>query len=327
MSFLSKLSKLKKSGPGYQPPATAHTEDKPLLPRNYIRDEDPAVRRLKEKRRLEQLKSGTPKPKPKKRRAAPGTSVSRTGKPREDERDVATVYKRPVGSARGPHKAVAPEKPREPLKKLSFEELMREAEAAAVATTATVAATAPPRVTKPGFKQRTRAAPGPVARGPGPVARGPGPAKHSAAKHAPPPPLRIRAAPQGLARPNAKLQHRLSQRHRKNDRRTADEQYSDEDLSDFIEDDEAEAEAMGDTGSHREEIWAMFQRPGQRRAGAGARARARAYDSDSDEMETNEMDIMAEEEAAAEEARREDRREQQWLRKHDEEKRRRRGRG
>lgn len=339
MSFLSKLSKMKKDGSGYREPTPPAAKEAPLLPRNYVRDEDPAVRRLKEKRRLERLKNGVdPSKKPKKRRAAPGSGVPKAKKPRDDEKDIGTVYKRAVGSGgRGKsagHTSSAAKVAREPVKKLSFEELMKEADDIAKAKAAqprASASSAPksaPRVSKPGFKKR-----GAAAARPKPADHPPrhmhntvtATAKTKTKVRANSPPVRIRTAPQGLARPNAKLERKMSQRKHKPQRRTADDYYSDDDdLSDFIEDDEEEDVAADHGGSHREEIWAMFNRHGN---GSARRDHYRDYDDDDlDDMETNEIDIMAEEEEATREARREDRREQDWLRRHDEEKARRKGR-
>lgn len=63
MSFLSKLSKIRKSTTAskvtIQDPSPKKIDrERSLLPKNYIRDEDPAVKRLKELRRQELLKNG-----------------------------------------------------------------------------------------------------------------------------------------------------------------------------------------------------------------------------------------------------------------------------
>lgn len=60
MSFLSKLSELKKTKPKtvISPPQKANKQEEiSLLPKNYVREEDPAVTRLKELRRQELLKN------------------------------------------------------------------------------------------------------------------------------------------------------------------------------------------------------------------------------------------------------------------------------
>lgn len=63
MSFLSKLSQIRKSTTASKaqvqdPLPKKNDEEYSLLPKNYIRDEDPAVKRLKELRRQELLKNG-----------------------------------------------------------------------------------------------------------------------------------------------------------------------------------------------------------------------------------------------------------------------------
>ncbi|MBL3706193.1 hypothetical protein GI582_26415, partial [Sulfitobacter sp. BDSS02] len=95
----------------------------------------------------------------------------------------------------------------------------------------------------------------------------------------------------------------------------------DNDMDDFIEDDEDEgyhskSKHSNGPGYDRDEIWAMFNR-GKKRS---------EYDYDEledDDMEANEMEILEEEEMARKMARLEDKREEAWLKKHEEEKRRR----
>lgn len=132
MSFLAKFSQLRKkpaagndargSEQKRQSKLNESQEDplrdeSSLLPQKYVREEDPAIRRLKELRRKEQLKNA-PKNKP----AAP----SRKRKD-ENSANTETKFRRKVGESLQSRKPVAPVK-RTPLKKLSFDELMKEAE-------------------------------------------------------------------------------------------------------------------------------------------------------------------------------------------------------
>ncbi|SCW04292.1 LAFE_0H10308g1_1 [Lachancea fermentati] len=303
MSFLAKLSQLKK-------PVTERNTKKVeknisnelsvdplrsesnLLPKNYVREEDPAVRRLKELRRQEQLKKGANKPKP------PAPSNKRR---RRDDEPMATEakFKRKIGA--NDKKPVTPLTRREPLKKLSFEELMKEAEEKAKNKSASPESFAPnhknarkPPLQKPGFKSgkskvRTQANQTPPS-----------------IKKETKPKIKVPLAKAALAQPSEKLRKKLDLI--KKSRR--DQGYEDDgNLDDFIDDDEEELDY------DRDEIWAMFNK-GRKRA-------EYQYSDDESDMEANELEIFEEEEKASRMARLEDKREQQWLKKHEEEKRRR----
>lgn len=146
MSFLSKLSALKKSTPVKyaslipDKEKTLSQEIESLLPENYVRDEDPAVKRLKELRRKEQIKNGEllKKRKATAKRQASDSSKSRRNKKDKSQKDedggmLGTVYKKKIGSSTRTRSNISDDsnrvmKPRVPLKKMSFEELMRQAE-------------------------------------------------------------------------------------------------------------------------------------------------------------------------------------------------------
>lgn len=146
MSFLSKLSALKKNTPVKyaslipDKEKTLPQEIESLLPENYVRDEDPAVKRLKELRRKEQIKNGEllKKRKATAKRQASDSSKSRRNKRNKSQKDedggmLGTVYKKKIGSSTRTRSNIGDDsnrvmKPRVPLKKMSFEELMRQAE-------------------------------------------------------------------------------------------------------------------------------------------------------------------------------------------------------
>lgn len=146
MSFLSKLSALKKNTPVKyaslipDKEKTLSQEIESLLPENYVRDEDPAVKRLKELRRKEQIKNGEllKKRKATAKRQASDSSKSRRNKKDKSQKDedggmLGTVYKKKIGSSTRTRSNIGDDsnrvmKPRVPLKKMSFEELMRQAE-------------------------------------------------------------------------------------------------------------------------------------------------------------------------------------------------------
>lgn len=303
MSFLSKLSKLKKTGSSYQAPAPIETSSEtPLLPSNYIRDEDPAVRRLKELRRKEQIKNGVNNnKKPKKIRKTNDTKS--VHKPKDTDKDIGTIYKRKIGSSSNMVREELPKIKHDSIKKMSFEELMKQADNNATVSSS-ITEKPSVHIKKSGFKKSTG---------------------HSSVKSKSPvpndirkkgsEPIRISMPKHKFARPNYKIQERLNERKRGrydgyHNRHGEEEDDDDGDMDDFIEEDVREAKNEK-IGYDREEIWAMFNRN-------GGRSRDYYDEYGSDDMETNEMDIMEEEEEASRAARREDKREQEWLRRHDE---------
>ena len=168
MSFLSKLSQLK-SVP------TVSSESKPkqkvvndevsLLPKHYVRDEDPAVRRLKELRRKEILAREASNPSKKKRESR--SSAAKTKSPSSHSRTkakdelgsaVGTVYKRRIGSNSRRQKLDSTIK-HAPIKIMSFEELMKQADSNAVEEKSVSRTSSPVNVAgtkleKPGFKSK-----------------------------------------------------------------------------------------------------------------------------------------------------------------------------
>lgn len=335
MSFLSKLSQLKKTAP-----KTSISKDEPkldptnisLLPENYVREEDPAVKRLKELRRQELLKNPELAKKKKKATAPRRTSTGGTKSPTKRDKDdnmLVSRFKRKVGSV-NPAKPMDLKKKPEPLKKLSFEELMKQAENN---TKVPATPTAPP--TKPTLRNSSVPASSKLSK---PGFKSP---KHRPAKAKSSPPIKsdnttgktkqriesnvkntptVKIGLPKFAKPNEHIKKRLEKRKHLEQHRQAGYEYSDDDMDDFIEDDEGEdyRQSTRDPGYDRDEIWAMFNK-----------GRKRSYtdyydDEEEDEfdaMEANEMEILEEEEEAARMARLEDKREEAWLKKHEAEKR------
>ncbi|KAL3233553.1 Protein SPT2 [Nakaseomyces bracarensis] len=332
MSFLSKLSQLKKTAP-----KTVISKDeekmKPtdisLLPENYVREEDPAVRRLKELRRQEILKNPelAKKKKATPKRTSAGGSKS-TKHDKNDDNMLVSRFKRKVGSVKPAVPMELKKKP-DPIKKLSFEELMKQAENNNMSTATvnppptkptlkTSSVPASSRLSKPGFKSsRTKTATKVKSTSPTVPE-----ATSITSKKSQPKPNNRPAVKIGLpkfAQPNERIKKRLDKRKHQEQRRKNSYEYSDDDMDDFIEDDEEEDyRQTRDPGYDRDEIWAMFNK-----------GRKRSYadyyeDEDEDEfdaMEANEMEILQEEEEATRMARLEDKREEAWLKKHEAEKR------
>lgn len=311
MSFLAKLSQLRKKPATKPGEKTMDKSPKPvsgvildplrsessLLPQKYVREEDPAIRRLKELRRKEQLKNA-PKNKP-------GAPSSRKKKDENSATATETKFRRKVGQSTKPQIPVAPVR-REPLKKLSFDELMKEAEKKASdpstdskapsAQKATSSIAKPIKLNKPGFNKGARRTPAAA-----PVSK-PRERKEPTVK------LKQLSIPKSsIAQPGEKLRKKLDSIKKK--RQGEAYGYEDEeDLDDFIEDDEEEE------GFNRDEIWAIFNK--------GKKRRNFENDYDSDDMEANEMEILEEEERATKMARLEDKQEEEWLKRHEQEKRR-----
>ena len=334
MSFLSKLSELKKTSPTQhsRPINNNKTNDdkiSSLLPKNYIRDEDPAVSRLKELRRQERIKNQKYIEKKKPTRTSTTKRVSKK-RNNDNEKDVGTVYKRRIGSSGQQMKNNVTNIRREPIKKMSFEELMKQADSQtklpikeksttsnkSIQSSIRETKIASTRLNKPGFRKRDTSK----------IQRNPNHSNESVSREKTPEMIRINTrVSTGLAQPHKRFQAKLDNNRKPS--RYAEEEY-DEDLDDFIEDDEEEEEEDSyssrhrrkssnnnhhDRGYDRDEIWALFNRRGR-----GSNVAIPQDDWDSDDMETNEIDIMAEEEEATKAARLEDKREQAWLRKHDE---------
>lgn len=310
-------------------------EDIPsLLPTNYIRDEDPAVRRLKELRRKEQIKNGEFAKKHKK--TNPSTTTKRKSKKDDDNlaADGYSRFKKKLGST---HTRPTPvrtlTRKMEPIKKISFDELMKQAENNASSKESSEGiskkespSASRPHLHKPGFRS---------ARDRNRVSK---PVKHQTTlprKKMSLSPIRNRPGSRDatpikislpVAQPNQRLKQRLESKRQRpsgRDRYGRPEyDYDDEDdMDDFIEDDEEDSEVhrrmklhRDDPGYDRDEIWAMFNK--------GRKRSEYAYDEEEDDMEANEMEILEEEERAEEMARLEDKREAAWLKKHEEEKRR-----
>lgn len=328
MSFLSKISSLRKAAPFVptkQPSNNSKEqadEEYTILPRNYVREEDPAVRRLKELRRQEAIKNGELS----KKARAQSKPASRRRKDDEEGGMMGTKFKKKVrthsASSSSPSLNV---KKAQPLKKLSFDELMKQAENNAQDKSHTPKESTPPKsgvtlnhskpqsfVRKVGFKKHNDR----HSRNPTPPAHDKLAVRGHREEAAP---VKIKTFVGGLAKPNEKLKRQLELRKRTN-RPRAEEEDNGSDLDDFIEDDTREVDdryrPKQDAGYDRDEIWAMFNR--------GKRRSDYAFDDyEDDDMEANEMEILEEEEQARRMARLEDKREEEWLKRHEQEKKRR----
>ena len=278
---------------------------------------------MKELRRQELLKNGALAKKSgvkRKRNNLSGSEKIKAERNDDDEGGLGIRFKRSIGASHAPLKPVMRKKP-EPIKKMSFEELMKQAEnnekqPSKVMSPEPVVKERP-HFNKPGFKSSRR----PQKKlSPSTPLRGT-PSKDKGMKLSESPkPVRLNLPTNGLAQPNRRLKEKLDSKRQKS--RYQDNYYEeDNDMDDFIEDDEDEGDHRrskhnNGPGYDRDEIWAMFNR-GKKRS---------EYDYDDfedDDMEANEMEILEEEEIARKMAKLEDKREEAWLKKHEEEKKRR----
>lgn len=334
MSFLSKLSSLRKSPtaiPVTPKSNTAHEvkEKEPsLLPKNYVREEDPAVKRLKELRRQELLKRGELSQKSK---SSTKASTARRHKD-NDGPGTETKFKRKVSplASQANRSVPAPHKKTETIKKLSFAELMKQAENNANAPK-NVQRGSPPVTkilsTKPsiekrsssthtkynGFKKHNPAEK--VIRSPS--LKSSGSKTNHTSLHKEKLPVKLKVPIRGLAQPNKRIKEKLESKKRKELYAKEREEYE-SDMDDFIEDDGGDnwSRSNEDAGFDRDEIWALFNR--------GKKRSDYAFDDyEDDNMEANEMEIFEEEERASKMARIEDKREEEWLKKHEQDKKRR----
>lgn len=330
MSFLSKISSLRKSIPtaaplrGQEKDKKVQNEEHSLLPKNYVREEDPAVRRLKELRRQELLKNGELS---KRARSQAKSTAPRKKRDPDEGYPTDTRFKKKVGTSAHPSRPMSTPRKTEPIKKLSFEELMKQAENNAhekgsnksTSPSRTIARPGVQRQSPPqshskkiGFKSKMDKS---HRKPTSPAPSRPKTGSHGAKSE----PVKIRTLNTGFAQPNEKIRRQLEQRKR-HSRPQAREDEFESDMDDFIEDDTEDMNgrhaSRPDTGYNRDEIWAMFNR--------GKRRSEMAFDDyEDDDMEANEMEILEEEEKASRMARLEDKREEEWLKKHEQEKKRR----
>ncbi|CCE62016.1 hypothetical protein TPHA_0B03460 [Tetrapisispora phaffii CBS 4417] len=335
MSFLSKLSALKKKTengtvdrksitPTELPPSEVS-----LLPVKYSRSEDPAVKRLKELRRKENLKNNITKNKAASRSAT--LTRQRSSTTSKIDNSTETTFKRKPGqnTKAFSNQGQLKKKPTA-LKKISFEDLMKQAESNNVPNSNGDQSlknvnNKRPLLTKPGFKSRKVTKPNMKN-----VRRSEVSVTHRAENISKKDngPVMVKLPTMGIAKPNAKLIQKMKHKNSKGkgfgDRygKSSQDHYDseeDSDLDDFIDDDEdndgyGDLEAAGDPGYNRDDIWAIFNKGRPRPSHS-------YYEDDDGDMEANELEIMEEEEEARRMARLEDKREEAWLKKHEEAKR------
>ncbi|AMD22246.1 HGL094Cp [Eremothecium sinecaudum] len=320
MSFFAKISQLKKARSTNNTIKASTTQNVPdiskdpldyeatsLLPKNYIRAEDPSIKILKEKRRQERLKNSSNSNSKKRISGATSKKSSKT----DDQPNFSTKWKLPKPSSSANHVS----KPKITGKRLTFEELKKQAEERAGSRV--VEAESPTSsigsitstLSKPNFKpkmSRKSSSPNKVIKKRSSSNEGSVKAKvldkEAQARPKVPPSI-------GIAKPNENLRKILEKRKNFSNSKRHDEDWSD--LDDFIDDDEE----AGSEDYNRDEIWSIFSKGRKRRY-------VDDYDDDKgiDDMEANEMEVLEEEDYSARVARKEDKMEEAWLRKHENEK-------
>ncbi|EDO17086.1 hypothetical protein Kpol_1025p5 [Vanderwaltozyma polyspora DSM 70294] len=347
MSFLSKLSQLKKTPPANDinkkvlATENGKKDERSLLPNNYVREDDPAIARLKQKRRQELIKSGKLNPKGTSNKSRSSSSTpggKRKNSPSDNDNGTEFKFKRKINSNNLPKFQKPVETKHAPLKKMSFDELMKQAENNAHSKPESEpvlnskskelnvgkSVQQKYRISKQGFKSNRNER---MHNSTSVRNSRPSPKPHTTSHDLKPVIVPIPKGG-GLAKPNEKLRERLEMKKQKLRRgryedEEEDEDDYDDDMDDFIDDDEEDYSSVSRSHKanyNRDEIWAMFNK--------GKSRSDYSYDNyddydDYNDMETNELDIMAEEEEAGRMARLEDKREDAWLKKHDDQKRRR----
>lgn len=316
MSFLAKLQQLKQNAKvteknfgnaGKSNKVNTERKTEEGLPMNYVREVDPAIKRLKEARRLKNGENTK-------------TTVKATTRKNAAPKNELPIYKNKPGVNTTDGKASELVK-REPMKKLSFNELMQQADKRAEQQRNGMSNTSP-KYLKSRIDIRKRS-PKPTAKDSVPRSCSKSSTsqqiydknlKNSSSKKSE---LRSRSTLNTLsniAQPNAKLAKALKVKDRQKTTNKKSSRYADldDDLSDFIDDDDEALHQSNVNSYDRDEIWSIFNK-----------GRKRHYESESsdDNMEANEMEILEEEEYAEKMARLEDKREEVWLKRHEKQKR------
>lgn len=324
MSFLSRLSTLRKSShvnEGKQQTKSskpAEHQEYTLLPQSYVREEDPAVKRLKELRRQELLKKGELS-----KKFSSTSNSKKRNKKEDDGSGTETKFKKKLKRTVADRLSDLAKKKVEPIKKLTFDELMKQAESNS-RQPSPIEKDLPKESNGQQGKNRYPKKIG--FKNSGAIERSKKPLPHTTEKTSMRlkpqvevvPTVRIKPPKSGFAQPNQRIKQKLESR--KQSMMVDKEDEYESEMGDFIEDDEFEssekATSQRDSGYDRDEIWAMFNR--------GKRRSDYAFDDyEDDNMEANEMEILEEEEQARKMARLEDKREEEWLKRHEQEKKRR----
>ena len=287
---------------------TAVTKDKF---RNYSQDRpiDPVVARLKEKRRLEREqkerelreKKGLPPKKTTTSKPKSSTSTKSGGRQASAQR---SRNQSPSLVQQQQQQQQPPPPPPPPKKRLNYNELLKKAASIdhsklsinLLQKSKSPEAKSKPSDTKPGQVPRhNMLKPVGISRnGPHPTTAHVKPTPQRAPKPAP-----VIKAPLPPRQPSSKIKLKLEEKRKS---RSYQEVEEDDDLSDFVEDDDEYDEGYGANEIDREEIWAMFNKGKKRSMYYGD-------DYDSDDMEATGAEIFDEEYQSRIDAEREDRRE------------------
>lgn len=275
--------------------------------KNYSQDRpiDPVVARLKEKRRLEREqkerelreKKGLP---PKK---------TTTSKPKSSSSSRSGSRQPSSQRSRSLSPSLAPQPPQPPKKKLNYNELLKKAATIdhnKLSINLLQKSKSPEAKSKP---LDTKSGPAPRQSTQKPIGNprhtSPPTTAYPQKPHVKPIPQRaskpvpVIKAPLPPRQPSSKIKQRLEEKRKS---RSYEEVEEEDDLSDFVEDDEEYDDGYGADEINREEIWAMFNKGKKRSMYYGD-------DYDSDDMEATGAEIFDEEYQSRLDAEREDRRE------------------
>lgn len=283
-----------------------------ILPERYTREVDPAVKRLKELRRQKQLEEDAKRGGTLKVRKPSGARKARQSSTDKDSSITSTRFRKKIENKRQSVAVPQPKAPAVKEKKLSFEQLMAQAEGSNVTNGAASHAKSSPVPQKrtpveiSGWKKKKRTTT-PHSNGSSQErvrnATSEGRVRSPSEKQE----TLMKIPSSFKSGPSKKILKKLEKR--KSSRGGYyDEDEDDSEFDDFIEED--------DPGYDRSEIWKLMSN------GRSRSSRPYDYDDDSDDMEADGFEILEEEEASRKYARLEDKKEEAWLKEHEKAKRR-----
>ncbi|KAL6945373.1 hypothetical protein ACO0QE_002825 [Hanseniaspora vineae] len=287
-----------------------------ILPERYTREVDPAVKRLKELRRQKQLEEDAKRGGTLKVRKPSAARKARQSPTDKDSSITSTRFRKKIENKRQSMTAPQPKAPVVKEKKLSFEQLMAQAEGSNGPNGAPshVNSAAVPQKRTPveisGWKKKKKKKSTTTPSSNGSLqerlktASSQGGASNPSEKQE----TLMKIPSSFKSGPSKKILKKLEKQKSSRGGYYGEEE-DDSEFDDFIEED--------DPGYDRSEIWKLMSN------GRNRSSRPYEYDDESDDMEADGFEILEEEEASRKYARLEDKKEEAWLKEHEKAKRKR----
>uniref|UniRef100_A0A1E5RWE1 Protein SPT2 n=1 Tax=Hanseniaspora osmophila TaxID=56408 RepID=A0A1E5RWE1_9ASCO len=285
-----------------------------ILPERYTREVDPAVKRLKELRRQKQLEEDAKRGGTLKVRKPSAARKARQSPTDKDSSITSTRFKKKIENKRQSMEVPQARTPAVKEKKLSFEQLMAQAEKSNCTNGADSSARSTPIPQKrapveiSGWKKKKKNSPlGNTSTSVREKFKNAKP--QESVKDVSEKQETLMSIPSSIkSGPSKKIMKKLEKRKSSRNGYYDDEE-NDSEFDDFIEED--------DPGYDRSEIWKLMSN------GRARSSRPYDYDDESDDMEADGFEILEEEEASRKYARLEDKKEEAWLKEHEKSKRKR----